>query len=164
MKLILIGILAAALLSLLLMRRLGIARISIPLSVYIFCFATVVAIGWFGYEIIFQSPAARPNQTSGSMPGHIPYGDVQQIFTRHCVLCHSGVNAPLQLRLTSYQEVIAGSQNGPVVVPGKPQQSELVRRVKGTVKPRMPLNKPPLSPEKIQAMIQWIETGAPGPE
>src|SRR5512137_2351687 len=44
--------------------------------------------------------------------------DVLPIFTRICVKCHSGENAPHSLVLTTYAEVMSGSENGDVIKPG----------------------------------------------
>lgn len=55
-----------------------------------------------------------------------------------------------------------GSEDGPVVVGGKPGQSELMDRIKGISEPRMPLNGPPwLRDEEIALIEQWIDAGAP---
>ena len=92
------------------------------------------------------------------------YADVQTIFAERCTLCHTGQSAPLGLDLTTYDAVMAGSVNGPVVVPNDPDASELVQRIRGTSTPRMPLTGPPfLSDEQIGTIERWIGTGAPGP-
>ena len=65
------------------------------------------------------------------------------------------------LRLDSYANVMAGSQTGPVVIPGKPDESELVGRVRGIDQPRMPFGKPPLQEGEIGVIVRWVEAGAP---
>ncbi len=90
------------------------------------------------------------------------YADAAAIFTKHCVTCHSGPRAPEKLRLDTYQDVMRGGKDGAVIVPKDPAKSELVKRVKGTSKPRMPKNGPPwLSDEEIKTLEKWIENGAP---
>lgn len=84
--------------------------------------------------------------------------DVQPIFDRRCVRCHGGQAG---LYLDSYDHVMAGSVRGPVVVPGNPAASELVRRIQGLSQPRMPMGAPPLSPEEIQTIVTWVAEGAP---
>src|SRR5262249_3946912 len=60
-------------------------------------------------------------------------------------------------------DALAGSTNGPVIVPGKPADSRLVAMVSGD-KPKMPRNGTPLSAEQVAALKQWIEEGARWPE
>lgn len=56
-----------------------------------------------------------------------------------------------------------GSRNGPVVVPGAPERSELVLRVNGSREPRMPIDGPPwLTDEAVIVLENWIAAGASG--
>lgn len=56
---------------------------------------------------------------------------------------------------------MAGSANGPVLVPGDPNGSEIIRRLRGESLPRMPLTGPPfLSDEEIDLFVSWIAGGA----
>lgn len=49
-----------------------------------------------------------------------------------------------------------------MVIPGKPEESEMVRRIKGEAIPRMPFDGPPfLSDEQIATIVAWIASGAP---
>lgn len=84
--------------------------------------------------------------------------DIQPIFNRSCVNCHGGQAG---LYLDSYDHVMAGSARGPVVIPGDPQASELVRRITGASQPRMPLNGPALPAVDMKAIESWIAEGAP---
>jgi len=88
--------------------------------------------------------------------------DVQPIFAARCVKCHSGESPPRGLRLDSYEHVLAGSDQRPVVIPGDPEESRLVKRIKGIAVPRMPFDGPPfLSDEEIAIIEAWIAAGAP---
>jgi uncharacterized membrane protein len=90
------------------------------------------------------------------------YADVALVFNKRCTMCHRGSQAPLGLRLNSYDNIRAGSQNGPVIVPGNPGSSELVRRILGKSQPRMPLTGPPwLSESEMNVIERWIAAGAP---
>lgn len=91
------------------------------------------------------------------------FADVEPILDANCVVCHSGDAAPLGLRLDDRGALMEGSANGPVVVPGDAEASELVRRIRGTSLPRMPLTGPPFLPdEEIERIAAWITAGAPG--
>lgn len=89
---------------------------------------------------------------------------VSGIFNERCTFCHSGDFAPLGLNLTGFAGVSAGSENGPVVVPGYPDASPLIHRLRGEAQPRMPLDGPPyLDDDQIAAVAAWIAAGAEGP-
>mgnify|MGYP006137652631 CR=1 FL=1 len=55
----------------------------------------------------------------------------------------------------------AGSENGPILTPGKGADSVLVKKLKGQAGARMPLNRPPLSDAQIALVRNWIRRGAP---
>lgn len=90
---------------------------------------------------------------------------VSSIFEERCIACHSGEYAPLGLGLDSYQSLMSGSENGPVVNIDTAEQSGLVLRLTGAAEPRMPLDGPPfLSDAEINTITAWIAAGAIGPE
>ncbi len=68
------------------------------------------------------------------------YADVAPIFQKNCIICHSGDGPPRGLRLDTCENIRKGSDRGPVVAPGDPENSELVRRIKGISQPRMPFD------------------------
>ena len=63
-----------------------------------------------------------------------------------------------ELNLSTYQVDAAGSESGPVIVPGKPDESRLFHMVKEGLMP--PGGKIHLSDEEIGAIRGWIEGGA----
>ena len=90
------------------------------------------------------------------------------IFLQRCVKCHSdgGIRgrAPEGLRLQSRELILRGGERS-VVIPGVPAASELLRRIRGQSRPRMPLDGPPfLSDEEIRLISDWIAQGAPDAE
>lgn len=56
---------------------------------------------------------------------------------------------------------MVGSANGPVVVPGNPNESELVKSIQGLRQPAMPLGDVSLSFSEVEAIIIWIDVGSP---
>lgn len=166
MKMILAGVLFILLLLALILRSRTEATSKKVLPIYFLCFITVTAIGYFGGELVFGHEGGAGAPASGGQqepkgPPEATYAGLAAILNDHCVVCHSGSSAPVGLKLDTYSELMAGSQNGPVVVPGKPDESEIVRRIKGLSQPRMPFGKPPLSNEEIGLITSWIEQGAP---
>lgn len=90
------------------------------------------------------------------------FAAVAEILNARCVMCHQGDAAPLGLRLDSFEGLAAGSRNGPVAKPGDVAGSELVRRLRGSSQPRMPMTGPPFLDEAQIATIEaWIAAGMP---
>lgn len=83
--------------------------------------------------------------------------DVQPILESRCVKCHGGKFPSEGLTLESYEGVMAGSQNEQVVLAGDANSSLLVEKIKSG---EMPKRGPKLTPEQIQAIEQWIDSGA----
>ncbi|MBU4532005.1 MAG: hypothetical protein KUA37_08620 [Desulfomicrobium sp.] len=90
---------------------------------------------------------------------------VDALFQERCVVCHSSESAPLGLQLDSHSGVLAGSENGPVVLLDAVEESLIIQRVTGKAEPRMPLDGPPyLMEDQITEIRAWIAAGAPGPD
>lgn len=92
--------------------------------------------------------------------------DVQPIFAEHCAQCH-GVDAGdrqsgyrLDLRDAALK---GGDSDKPAIVPGQPEQGELMHRITSTdpdvIMPPSKHNKP-LSTKQIETLRQWIKDGA----
>ena len=94
--------------------------------------------------------------------GAATYADIAPILQARCVMCHSGDNAPLGLKLDSLESLKRGSSNGPVATAGSPDASELVRRLTGEKQPRMPMTGPPfLSDAEVTKFRDFIAAGMP---
>ncbi|HVG48493.1 MAG TPA: c-type cytochrome domain-containing protein [Rubellimicrobium sp.] len=89
------------------------------------------------------------------------WAEAGALFAERCVMCHSGPDAPLGLHLDSFEGALAGSEDGPVLVPGDLGGSELLRRVRGESQPQMPLVGEPLGAEEIAMLEAWVEAGLP---
>ncbi|HOV85105.1 MAG TPA: hypothetical protein PLM79_02010 [Syntrophobacteraceae bacterium] len=117
---------------------------------------------------------------SGSVPGSLPdlsptevmaqtatpgpsFAEVAAIFKKyHCTVCHGGASPSRGLSLDNREGVLKGGKKGPVVIPGEPGKSELLKRIRGVSEPRMPYDGPPWLTEAEGAVIEgWIASGAP---
>ena len=88
------------------------------------------------------------------------------IFATRCAKCHTDRGllgpAPEGYRLTSYAETLSATDYLRIV-PGNPEASELVRRIRGQARPRMPFDGLPfLSADELRAIEGWIAQGAAG--
>ncbi len=82
--------------------------------------------------------------------------DIQPIFQRTCIACHSGVVKQMNLQVTAYEPLMKGSSLGPVVIPGDPAGSTLWQAIDSG---KMPLIGE-LPPEEKELVRRWIEQGA----
>jgi hypothetical protein len=84
-----------------------------------------------------------------------------------CFECHSHQSERIRggLVLDSRAGIMAGGENGAVLIPGEPDQSRLIRVVRhDDPHLRMPSKRDPLSPAQIAILENWIRLGAPWPE
>ena len=102
--------------------------------------------------------------TAVSPAGPVTYARVAPIFATRCVKCHRDDGqmgaAPEGYRLNSYAETLSAVDRVRIV-PGQPAASELLRRIRGQARPRMPLDGPPYLDETEVMLIEaWIREGA----
>ncbi len=91
--------------------------------------------------------------------------DVKPILASNCFACHGAKVQMAGLRLDTGASILKGSMTGPVVIPGKSAQSELIAALADREgKPRMPFQKPPLAEGQIALLKAWIDEGAKAPE
>jgi uncharacterized membrane protein len=93
-------------------------------------------------------------------------GQVRAIFAHNCYSCHSAEKIKGELRLDKKRMVFKGGKSGPVIVPGEPDKSELVRRITlpHNHKEVMPGKGKKLSEHEIEVIKFWIDKGAPWPD
>ena len=85
------------------------------------------------------------------------------VLEEKCLKCHNSSVRMGGLSLLSAADARQGGAHGPAIVPGKPDDSLLLRMITGE-KPKMPLGGPALSGTQVAEIRSWIELGAPWPE
>ena len=92
--------------------------------------------------------------------------DVRPILSESCFACHGPDNAKrkAELRLDKKEGVFAASKSGAVpVVPGKPEESELVERIT-TTEPLAQMPPPDsgrsLTKKQVETLARWVKEGA----
>jgi hypothetical protein len=90
---------------------------------------------------------------------------VRPILTAHCTACHSADTKPAGgLRVDDHKGLLTGGNGGPAVVPGKPAEGTLLKRVtQRDEKRRMPLEGEKLTDEQVETLTTWIKDGAVWP-
>ncbi|MGP8269377.1 MAG: c-type cytochrome domain-containing protein [Terracidiphilus sp.] len=102
-------------------------------------------------------------QANAPLSGSFYAKHIYPIFDANCVTCHGNGKVKGDLRLDSYELLMKGGKDGPVIVAGDPEKSLLIERV--TLPPDqkhfMPAEgRPPLKPEEIAWIRAWIQQGA----
>jgi mono/diheme cytochrome c family protein/uncharacterized membrane protein len=124
-----------------------------------------------------DSMAPMMDTTPPPMPAHAVatvnpklalFESTQAIFKRHCYNCHGATKQKGGYRIDQKESIyLAGKSDLPAVVPGDPDDSELMYRM---LLPRddddvmPPESKDAVSPEDIETVRQWIEAGAYWPD
>jgi hypothetical protein len=91
------------------------------------------------------SPGAPPVEESLTYSGAIG-----PILTEQCGQCHGGIAG---LTVTEYESLMAGSDSGPVVMPGSPEESLIVEVQRGD-------HFANLDEEELQRLVEWVANGA----
>src|SRR5688572_24966136 len=86
--------------------------------------------------------------------------DVKPLLKKHCYECHSIEKQEAGLRLDARQSALRGGDYGPVIIPGKSEESRLIRKVlDGDGGDKMP-PEGELTPGEIGTLRAWIDQGA----
>ena len=109
--------------------------------------------------ILDQLPSLPPSPTPlvvSDLPEDLTYTDlISGILITRCEACH-GESAQGGLDLSTYAGIIAGSENGIVIIPGDPEASLLVQKTTGDE-----THFSQFSNQELDLLREWIESGAP---
>jgi hypothetical protein len=90
--------------------------------------------------------------------------DIEPILANKCQFCHSGPVKEGRLDMGTYEQLMKGGKRGSAIVPGRAQDSLLVRAAGRTQRPFMPpKGEEPLTPVELALIKLWIEQGAKAP-
>lgn len=122
--------------------------------------AMIAAIGFSG---LLCSPAFADTPTAAD---HFE-NSIRPLLAERCFGCHGPKKQWASLRLDSLEGMLKGGDTAPAIVAGKPEESELIKRIQ---EPDEDLRMPPaeagkpLSAEQIQSLAEWIRQGAIWPD
>ncbi len=90
---------------------------------------------------------------------------IRPVLVERCYECHNSTGKKKGgLALDWKDALLAGGDSGPAVVPGKPEESTLVRAIRhDDSKLKMPKDGPKLSEDVVTAFSDWIRMGLPDP-
>ncbi len=91
--------------------------------------------------------------------------EVRSILAHNCYSCHGETKMKGELRLDERDFIMQGGEDGVVVVPSKPEDSELIRRITLPTghKEAMPSKGKRLTEKEVAILDYWIKQGAPWP-
>ena len=110
------------------------------------------------------SPVAIAATTAGE---ELFESKIRPLLVERCQKCHGAEKQWSGLRLDSRATALSGGDSGPAVVPGKPDEGELVSRI---TDPDEDVRMPPvkegsrLNAQQIALIKEWIKDGAAWPE
>jgi hypothetical protein len=87
---------------------------------------------------------------------------VRPLLLERCAACHGEKIQQASLRLDTAEGLRKGADTGPVIVPGDPDKSALIRAVRHSDGMKMPPTGK-LRADEITALEQWVKAGAPWP-
>jgi Skp family chaperone for outer membrane proteins len=158
------------------MQRIRSSLIFISLSFYVLLLAILIQ----PYFIVYSSDQSKTlaqgkrsiSATHKLLSGELESASLSQpqsiedsalyIIEHNCLACHGSVKSgglDLRERVTA----LNGGSKGPAIIPGKSNDSLLIKIIEGNGDLRMPPNKK-LSPDEIKILRDWIDQGVKWPE
>jgi cytochrome b subunit of formate dehydrogenase len=97
------------------------------------------------------APTPKPSPTPIAVQA-LWEGSLSVVLDQRCSACHGGSGG---LTVTSYADLMKGGKDGPVIIPGDPDNSLIVQKISGGTHPGK------LSADELNALKNWIKAGAP---
>lgn len=113
-------------------------------------------------ELLSEYQAIKASETfSGEQLDRLNL-EIRAIFAHNCYQCHSREKQKGELILQTEEGVMAGGENGPILVAGDAANSEIIRRLTlpRDHKESMPPKGKTLQKDEIELISLWIDQGA----
>jgi cytochrome c553 len=114
------------------------------------------------WSVLFLALLASPSGRAQTPEADHFEKKVRPILVAHCVSCHGPTRARGDLRLDLATGMAKGGKSGAVVVPGKPDDSLLIRAIRHDGDVKMPPERK-LSEAQIADLAAWVKSGARWP-
>lgn len=103
-----------------------------------------------------EAPAAtEPAAAAGATVSFA--SEILPIIQSRCINCHGGDEIEEGLSMNTHADIMAGSENGAILVPGDAASSLIIEMVASG---DMPKRGPKLTPPQVQLIADWINQGA----
>ncbi len=118
------------------------------------------------HPLRFLGAAALLAPIASAEPAAVDFARVQAVLESKCLECHNPDKVKGDLLMHTAEALLKGGDTGPALVPGKPDESELVKRL---ILPAdhddlMPPKGGPLPAADIELVKAWIAQGAKWPQ
>ncbi len=118
------------------------------------------------HPLRFLGAAALLAPAASAEPAAVDFARVQAVLESKCLECHNPDKVKGDLLMHTAEALLKGGDSGPALVPGKPDESELVKRL---ILPAdhddlMPPKGGPLPAADIELVKAWIAQGAKWPQ
>lgn len=126
----------------------------------ILCAALALALAML---LLLTPQRAAAGATPAAAKGPVSFiNDVAPILKENCFACHDAKKRKGKLDMTTFENFRKGGDHDDPVVPGKPDESELLDRLTAKDKSRMPPleSGDALPKEKLDVIARWIKEGA----
>ena len=88
--------------------------------------------------------------------------EIRPVLVNKCVECHGPETQESDVRLDGLAHMLKGNVQGPLLVPGDPDGSRLIKAIRHSDKVQMPPDEK-LPDTAIAALTTWVQMGAPWP-
>ena len=125
----------------------------------------LICLSILGAALVAAAAAPPPSAPPLMAPPRtaVQYGEVQNVFAAKCVDCHSGVEAARGLGLDSWENTMAGSEEGEAVIAYDAARSlliEITTKLVGGPHP-LELGAEGLTDAEVALVSAWIDEGGP---
>lgn len=141
-------------------------RVSSPFMKSLALASLFVVIAALGCKSGSEEPSTTDNTTPNPASTGAPQGSAagsfvaaKEVFAANCIGCHSGPGAKEGIDFSSYDGIMKGGHDGPVVMAGDPANSLVIKALRGNGAKQMPPGKT-IPEDKILAIEAWIKAGA----
>lgn len=92
-------------------------------------------------------------------------GKIRPVLAGTCFRCHGGAKISGELRIDSRDKLLGGGETGPAIVPGKPEESLLIKAIgrQEGVSAMPPEKEQALRADQVADFAAWIKAGAVWP-
>jgi len=119
-----------------------------------YVWATLQLLGNVGY-------GQSANSLKDTEAGRVEFSQVASMLSKYCSGCHNDREREGDFSVSSFASLRKGTPEGPVIVPGNPQQSLILKLLSGqSDAPMPPKEEPQPSPNEIELLRLWIAQGA----
>ncbi|MFN7735508.1 MAG: DUF1553 domain-containing protein [Pirellula sp.] len=134
----------------------------IQISSFALWFVAAISTGLFGQTLAEPTPPpGGSNSPATAAQSEYFESVIRPALHQHCLACHNAKKTNGGLALDSRDGWAKGGDSGSAIVPGKPDESLLIRTIRH-VEPglEMPAKAPKLDESDIAKFSRWIEQGA----